>query len=147
MPKQCAVCAHPDRVAIDSDPTTASHVSIQYGLSIQSIRRHRVNHLPDSAKSKATLNATIELTHVRELLERADRERVDLISQRDHWQRQAAEAHVLLQQAQERIPRLSGPADAGTGATNKRGEHSEPVANQPRLRWLPWRRPATVDAH
>lgn len=49
MPRTCTVCAHLQRSEIDralTESTPNRRIAAQYGVSEQSVRRHRADHLP-----------------------------------------------------------------------------------------------------
>jgi len=49
MPRECTVCGHPERDAIEDafiDGTPKRRIAAQYGVSEQAVRRHIREHLP-----------------------------------------------------------------------------------------------------
>ena len=50
MARKCTVCSHPQREAIDAalcDPSGVNrHIASQFGVTEQSLKRHKVDHLP-----------------------------------------------------------------------------------------------------
>ena len=48
MPRQCTICGHPAREAVERDLVASvpvSHVAAEYGLAASSIHRHKSRHL------------------------------------------------------------------------------------------------------
>lgn len=61
MPKKCAVCSHRDVLTINEslkhNVKTLKEIAETYGLHIQAVHRHRINHIDQAAVEKAAIAA------------------------------------------------------------------------------------------
>ena len=71
MPRACTVCQHPQRGEIDKalvSGTSNRRIATQYDLSEASVRRHKVEHLPEKLeKAQAEEDVRAALDVVRQL--------------------------------------------------------------------------------
>lgn len=78
MPRRCTICTHPERAEIDSCLVRGEpfrRIAAERGVTEQSVRRHRADHLPESlvkAEEAREVDVANTLLHeVRELQVRA----------------------------------------------------------------------------
>jgi hypothetical protein len=73
MPRICTVCTHEDHEMIDRlivDGFPNRRIAAQFGLSEQSVRRHKKNHFPATLQASKHIE---EITHSSSLIARIER--------------------------------------------------------------------------
>lgn len=78
MPRRCTICVHPERADIDASVVRGEpfrRIAAHFGVSEQSVRRHRADHLPASLlkaqEAQEVGEANALLHEVRDLQARA----------------------------------------------------------------------------
>lgn len=158
MPRDCSVCAHVDRAAIDTalaSQRPSRRIAIEHGIGEQAVRRHKNRHLENSpsptgavARRRENLNLAAELRHTRELLAEVRTQRDQLAADKAvGLERERAHMASLAaaETAQAELRRLIAQAaskPASLEATSRAVEvpRSGDGSGERAFRWLPWRR-------